>query len=291
MTEKLEFDLTWCADLVRAALEEDLGDGDVTSRAVLPPELVVAAVIIAKDGGVIAGMPVAQEVYRQVDTSVVFQPLRADVTAAAPGDRLAALRGPAKSILAGERTALNFLQQLSGVATVTARFAEIAGRHGVTIKDTRKTTPGWRALQKYAVRAGGAANHRAGLFDQVLIKDNHLKCLPGARTDAVRTAVRAARQSAPAVPVEVETETLEEALAAAEEGADIIMLDNMTPDAVRKAVTEIRAAAGGKPIIEVSGGASLETLEEYAKAGPDWISVGMITHSAKALDISLEIER
>jgi len=290
VTQKLEFDPAWCADLVRAALREDLGDGDVTSRTVLPSGLVVSAVMIAKERGVIAGMPVAREVYRQVDTSVVFQPLRADGSTVAPGDRLAAVRGPATSILAGERTALNFLQQLSGVATLASRFAEVAARHGVTIKDTRKTTPGWRALQKYAVRAGGGANHREGLFDQILIKDNHLKCLSGGRTEAVRAAVRTAKEAEPAFAVEVETETLEEALVAAEAGADIVMLDNMTPDAVRKAVTEIRAAGAGKPVIEVSGRASLETLEEYAKAGPDWISVGMLTHSAKALDISLELE-
>jgi nicotinate-nucleotide pyrophosphorylase (carboxylating) len=290
MTKSLEFDPAWCADLVRAALEEDLGDGDVTSRAVLPPELVVSADVIAKDSGVIAGMPVAEMVFAGIDTSIVFQPLVTDGTAVEAGTRLAALRGPARPILEGERTALNFLQQLSGVATLASRFAEIAARHGVKIKDTRKTTPGWRALQKYAARAGGCENHRIGLYDQILIKDNHLRCLPGERTEAVRDAVRRAKQTRPDIAVEVETETPEEALAAADAGADIVMLDNMSPDKVREAVAEIRKLEKDRPIVEVSGGASLETLEELAKAGPDWISVGMITHSAPALDISLELE-
>jgi nicotinate-nucleotide pyrophosphorylase (carboxylating) len=290
MTKDLEFDPAWCRDLVRAALEEDLGDGDVTSRAVLPPGLVVSADVIAKESGVIAGMPAAGMVFAETDTSIVFQPLVTDGTAVEAGTRLAAVRGPAGPIMEGERAALNFLQQLSGVATLASRFAEIAARHGVKIKDTRKTTPGWRALQKYAARAGGCENHRMGLYDQVLIKDNHLRCLPGERTEAVGDAVRRAKQTRPDIAVEVETETLKEALAAADAGADIVMLDNMSPDEVREAVAEIRKLEKDRPIVEVSGGASLETLEEFAKAGPDWISVGMITHSAPALDISLELE-
>jgi nicotinate-nucleotide pyrophosphorylase (carboxylating) len=290
MTDGLEFDPAWCRDLVRAALEEDLGDGDVTSRAVLPPELVVSAAAIAKDTGVIAGMPVAEMVFAEIDTSVVFQPLVTDGARVQPADRLAAVRGPAKSVLQGERTALNFLQRLSGIATLASRFAGIAGPHGVKVKDTRKTIPGLRALEKYAVRVGGCENHRMGLYDQILIKDNHLRCLPGGRIEASREAVRRAREAEPDVTVEVEAETLDEALAAAQAGADIVMLDNMTPEGVREAVAELGKMGEHRPIIEVSGGACLETLEEYAKAGPDWISAGMLTHSARALDISLEIE-
>ncbi len=290
MEENLKFDETWCEELVRSALEEDIGSGDATSRAVVSSDMDITASLIAGEEGVLAGLPVAAMVFSQVDDSIVFQSLVDEGAGIVPGQRLAVIQGPARSILEGERTALNFLQQLSGVATLASRFAEAASRHGVRVKDTRKTVPGWRALQKYAVRVGGCDNHRAGLYDQILIKENHLRCLPGEGADAVRDAVGAAKEKCPDLEVEVEVENLEEFRAAVDAGADIVMLDNFDPQAVKEAVDEVKEA-DKRPVIEVSGNVSLETIEDFAMAGPDWISVGRITHSAKALDMSIEVEK
>lgn len=291
MKEDLKFDTAWCADLVRLAIEEDVGSGDGTSRAVVPPDVDVSASVIVNEKGIVAGLPVAAMVFSRLDKSIVFQPLVEDGTEVSPGQRIAVLEGPARSILKGERTALNFLQQLSGVATAASRFAGIASRHGVKIKDTRKTIPGWRALQKYAVRAGGAANHRFGLHDQILIKENHIRCLPGERTEAIGAAVRSAREKSSGLRVEVEVENLEEFRAAAGAGADIVMLDNVDTQTVSEVTAERQKMGGQRPIIEVSGNVTLENVEDIARAGPDWISVGWITHSAKAVDISCEVEK
>lgn len=290
MKEALKFDKAWCSDLIRLALEEDAGSGDATSRAVVPSDVDVTASVIVNEEGTVAGLPAAAMVFAEADASVVFQGLVEDGTRVSPGQRIAVIQGPARSILKGERTALNFLQQLSGVATVAARFAEAASRHNVKIKDTRKTIPGWRALQKYAVRAGGCENHRCALHDQILIKENHIRCLPGERAEAIRAAVHSAKEKSSDLQVEVEVESIEEFRAAAGAGADIVMLDNVDTQTVRDVMTEARNLGDGRPIIEVSGNVTLENVGDIAEAGPDWISVGRITHSAGALDMSIEVE-
>ena len=290
MKEDLQFDGAWCSDLIRMALEEDASSGDATSRAVVPADVDITASIIVGEKGTVAGLPVAAMVFAEEDASVVFQALVIDGSRVYHGQRIAVVQGPAWSILKGERTALNFLQQLSGVATLASQFAAAVSRYDVKIKDTRKTIPGWRALQKYAVRAGGCENHRYALHDQVLIKENHIRCLPGERMEAIRAAVCSAKEKSADLQVEVEVESIEEFRVAADARADIIMLDNVDTQTVKDVMTETRNLGDGRPIIEVSGNVTLENVEEIAKAGPDWISVGCITHSAGALDMSMEVE-
>ncbi len=272
-------------ELVRRALEEDIGPGDITTAALVPPEEEVSAEIVAGEPLVVAGLPVAAEVFAQLDARVVFEPLLADGSAVSAGARVAVVSGPAAPILTGERTALNFLQRLSGVATLTRRFVERAEGGSATILDTRKTTPGLRHLEKYAVAAGGGANHRMGLHDRILVKDNHLCILKRYSADAVARAVALARERSPGVPVEVEADRLEEAEAAAKAGADCILLDNMTAGELREAVELI----DGRAAAEASGGVTLETVAEIARTGVQFISVGALTHSARAVDLSLAI--
>lgn len=290
MKEDLQFDKAWCSDLIRLALEEDVGSGDATSDAVVPSDVDVAASVIVNGEGIVAGLPVAAMVFAEVDMSVVFQPLVDDGAKVSPDQRIAVIQGPARSILRGERTALNFLQQLSGVATLTSKFAAIVSRYGVKIKDTRKTVPGWRALQKYAVRAGGGENHRCALNDQILIKENHVRCLPGERVEGIRAAVVLAKEKSPDLRVEVEVENMDEFRAAVDVEADIIMLDNFDLLVIREVMAEVRNLGNERPTIEVSGNVTLETVADIAAAGPDWVSVGKLTHSAEALDMSLEVE-
>jgi nicotinate-nucleotide pyrophosphorylase (carboxylating) len=281
---------------VRTALEEDLGAGDVTSEATVPAEAVASGRFTARAAGVIAGLPVAAEVFRQVSPSVRFAARVEDGAWVEPGRCVAEARGPARALLAGERVALNFLQRLSGVATLTRRCVEAVRGHEVKILDTRKTTPGLRLLEKYAVRMGGGTNHRIGLYDQVLIKDNHLAHLlseAGTPAAAVRLAVARARARSPeGMLIEVETETLEMVDAAIEADADIIMLDNMTLDQMREAARRVRArrraTGAARPVTEASGGIRPEKLAEVAATGVDSISLGALTHSAPALDIALD---
>jgi nicotinate-nucleotide pyrophosphorylase (carboxylating) len=271
------------ADAVRRALEEDLGPGDVTSTWTLPPDQRARGTFVAKEGGVIAGLLVAREVFRQLDEAVVLTFWVEDGTSVAPGTAVATVEGPAIPILSGERTALNFLQRMSGIATATRRYVEAVAGTGAVILDTRKTAPGLRALDKWAVRLGGGQNHRQGLYDMVLIKDNIAAA--GGIAQAVER-VRARNRAG--LPVEVEVKTLAELdeVLALEPPVDRIMLDNMDLPTMREAV---RRTAGRIPL-EASGGVNLERVRAIAETGVDYISVGALTHSVRALDISLELE-
>ena len=267
-------------DLVTRALAEDLGRGDATSAAVVDQSQMARGVLQAKASLVVAGLDVCAEVFRQCDSAAVFEVRWGDGARCEPGDVVAVVTGRARALLTAERTALNLLQRLSGIATLTARFvAAAAGR--ITVLDTRKTTPTLRALEKYAVRCGGGTNHRFGLDDAVLIKDNH-KRLAGGVGPAVRRALTA--QTGLSVEVEVETlEELDEALAA---GASAILLDNFTTCDLRQAV----ARGQGRARLEVSGGVTLDRLPEIATTGADAVSVGALTHSAPSVDLSFELE-
>jgi nicotinate-nucleotide pyrophosphorylase (carboxylating) len=265
-------------DPIAIALEEDLGPGDLTTAAVVAPEARARAVIEQRAPGVPAGLAVAEAVFRRVDPELRFAALAPEGEWREPGP-LAELVGAAASILAGERVALNFLGRLSGVATLTARYVGAVEGTGARILDTRKTTPGLRRLEKDAVRAGGGVSHRHGLYDAILVKENH-SALAGGVGEATRRALRGAPAG---VPVEVECATLEEVAEALDAGAARLLLDNMDPAELRRAVD----LAGGRAELEASGGVTLETVRTVAETGVDWISVGALTHSAVALDLSL----
>ena len=273
--------------IVSQALAEDLGGGDVTSEATVPAEARARARIVQKQPGVVFGLAVVEETMRQcgvegVDKLVVEGQWREEVPT-----EVVLVSGPARSLLAAERTALNFLGHLSGVATLTARFVEAVAGTGAQVLDTRKTTPGLRQLEKAAVAAGGGRNHRMGLFDAILIKENHI-----ALAGSPAKAVYAARSAHPELPVEVECRDLEEVAYALGTGADLLLLDNMDTDALRKAVElrEENAGAGTGPSLEASGGVTLENVRAIAEAGVDFISVGALTHSSHSLDFSLLLE-
>jgi nicotinate-nucleotide pyrophosphorylase (carboxylating) len=273
-------DLALYRDLVRRALEEDVRDGDVTTDATVLPSLQARGVFLAKADCVIAGLDVAFEAFRQLEPGIRVQTRIADGSGCRPGDHLAEIHGSARTLLIGERTALNFLQRLSGVATRARRFVEAAGGR-IVILDTRKTTPTLRMLEKYAVGCGGATNHRVGLFDAILIKDNHIRLAGG-----VKAAVAKARAHRPDLPVEIEAERLDQVDEALAAGADTILVDNMSTADIRDAVARTR----GRAKIEISGGVTLERIPELAATGADFVSVGALTHSAPAVDISFEIE-
>ena len=267
-------------EAVRRALAEDLGWGDVTTEATVNPSLRARGVILAKCDCVVAGLDVAAEAFRQLDPAAVFTQQVRDSERAGSGTIIADVRGAAGAMLTAERTALNFLQRLSGIATLTRRYVDAAGG-GITILDTRKTTPTLRALEKYAVRAGGGTNHRSGLDDGILIKDNHIRLAGG-----VTSAVARARAHVPGMPIEIEAERLEKVDEALAAGADVILVDNMsTPD-----IAEAVRRATGRAKIEISGGVTLERMPELAATGADFVSVGALTHSAPAADISFELE-
>jgi nicotinate-nucleotide pyrophosphorylase (carboxylating) len=270
-------------DVIRRALQEDLGaEGDVTSRSSLPEGLRARARIESREAGVLAGLPVARRVVEAVDPSIRFDARCADGERVAPGDVVVVLEGAARSILAAERTALNFLTHLSGIATMTRRFVDACEETESRVLCTRKTLPGLRSLQRYAVECGGGHLHRAGLFDGVLLKDNHVALAGG-----VGEAVRRARAAAPhTLRVEVEVETPEQAAEALEAGADAILLDNADVDAVKRTVDLVAERVP----LEVSGGMTVERVREIAGLGRLLISVGRITHSAPALDLALEID-
>jgi nicotinate-nucleotide pyrophosphorylase (carboxylating) len=273
-------------NLVTLALIEDLGQaGDVTSAATIPADLPGRAAVIARAAAVVAGLPVAAMVCAAVDPTLKFIPVVGDGSVVAAGKELATLAGPMRSILVAERTALNFLQRLSGVATLTRRYVDAAGGKAKVL-DTRKTTPGWRLLEKYAVRMGGGHNHRVGLYDGVLIKDNHLAALGGGPA-AVGLAVAAARSHAQGLPIEVEVDTWEQLETALTCRPDIVLLDNMSPELLRRCATR-RAEVAPAVLLEASGGVNLQTIAEIAATGVDRVSVGALTHSAVALDIALD---
>lgn len=280
-----------CQRLVDLALAEDLGTaGDRTSDALIPADVTARAAFVTRSTGVLAGLPVAELVAQSVSGALRFETHTADGQPLTRGTKLATLTGPLRAILAAERTALNFVQRLSGVASLTRRYVDAVAGTRVTVLDTRKTTPGWRLLEKYAVRMGGGTNHRVGLYDGVLIKDNHLAGL-GDPTTAVRRAVELARahpgNAGLSVEVEVDTQVqLEQALAVR---PDIVLLDNMTPDQLRAAVA-LRDRLAPGVLLEASGGVNLNTVRAVAETGVDRISVGALTHSAPALDVALDYE-
>lgn len=267
--------------LITMALDEDLGSGDITTQHLIPTDAQGTARIIAKERLVICGLPVCQRVFQRVAPQIRIDSDHADGDLLNPGQIVARLTGPLAGLLAGERVALNFLQHLSGIATQVHTYAQAITGTAVRLVDTRKTTPGWRVLEKYAVRVGGGYNHRMGLYDGVLIKDNHIAACGGIQTAVER--IRA--HTSHLVKIEVETTTLEEVQEALNAKADVIMLDNMDPPTIQKAV----ALIAGRALVEVSGGVTLENLTVLAKTGVDIISVGALTHSARAVDLSMYI--
>jgi len=271
-------------DPIGAALQEDIGGGDITTEFFVPDSLHATGRIIARENAVVAGSGVASEVFRQVDPSTDTQIIRGDGAEAALGDVIIEVRGLARSILKAERVALNFLQRLCGIATLTRQFVDAIGDHPAKILDTRKTTPGLRAMEKAAVVAGGGRNHRFGLYDMVLVKDNHLTTFEGLSSFAER--IRQLRQERPKIRIEVEADDLEQVRAFVEvDGIDVILLDNMTPAQIREAITLRKDNIE----FEASGGITLKNVNRIAATGVDYISVGSLTHGARAIDICLEM--
>jgi nicotinate-nucleotide pyrophosphorylase (carboxylating) len=273
-------------EIIDRALAEDLGKGDVTTETLIPGNQQGTGFIVAKKEGILAGIKVAKQVFHRVDPELKVEILLEDGARVRPGSKVAEVSGSIASILKAERVALNFLQRLSGIASETNRYVEAVKGLPVRIMDTRKTTPGLRSLEKYAVRVGGGENHRMNLGDGILIKDNHLAALRSQGLN-IKEIIAKARQNAPQrLPVEVEVRTVSEALEAVEAGADIVMLDNMNLEDMRKAVKSIH----GRALVEASGGITLDNVRAVAETGVDFISIGALTHSARALDISLELE-
>ena len=273
--------MTFPVDPIQNALEEDIGAGDLTSEFLVPADHQSAARIFAKENAVLAGTQAAQAGYHQLDPQLAITVRRQDGDSVGPGDTVLEIAGTTRSILTGERVALNFIQRLSGVATITRRFVEAVAGTGAQILDTRKTTPGLRALEKAAVKAGGGRNHRMGLFDAVMVKDNHLLALPN-----LAAATNEIRQKYPELLIEIEADSIEQVREfVGLEAINVILLDNMRPEEIRRCL-ELRRP-GLK--FEASGGVSLSTVRAIAETGVDYISVGQLTHSAPAIDFSLEL--
>ncbi len=268
--------------LIERALSEDIGVSDVTTQAIVPAAVAGSAVILAKADGIVAGLPVVSQVFHRVDPHIQLAMHATDGEPVTAGDVVATLSGPVRGILTGERVGLNFLCHLSGIATLTAQYVDAVAVYNAVILDTRKTTPGWRALEKYAVRAGGGRNHRSGLYDMVLIKDNHL-----AIVDSVTAAVRRVRTAGVTVPIEVEVTTIAQLEEVLPLRVDRILLDNMDIPTLRKAVNLV----AGRVPVEASGGITLDNVTAVAATGVDYISIGALTHSAPALDFSLEVSQ
>jgi nicotinate-nucleotide pyrophosphorylase (carboxylating) len=267
--------------LIGLALEEDIGPGDVTTNALIEPDRAATGIIFAKEPFILAGLHVAEEVFTNLDPGMSFDTTFQDGDRVENRDEILTVRGNCRAVLTGERTALNFLQRLSGISTLTRQYVDQVAGSKVRLTDTRKTTPGWRRLEKYAVKIGGADNHRFGLYDGVLIKDNHIMACGG-----IREAVdRIRNDRAHPLQIEVEVSDMNQVREALEKGVDIIMLDNMKPNDIHEAVTLI----DGRALVEVSGGVTLETLVEAANTGVDIISIGALTHSARSVDISMRV--
>jgi nicotinate-nucleotide pyrophosphorylase (carboxylating) len=281
----MSFDLSplFIDDAVRAALAEDLGRaGDITTQAIIPSSANARAVIAAREAGVVAGLPLARAAFRLMDSRIGFEAWLEDGAKVAPGQIIARIEGPGRGILSAERVALNYMGRLSGIASLTAQYAARIAHTGAKVCDTRKTTPLLRAFEKYAVRCGGGANHRFGLDDAVLIKDNHIAVAGG-----VAPALRAAKAFVGhLIKIEIEVDTLDQLQEVLVEGADAVLLDNMRPDDLGKAVKMV----AGRMICEASGGVTLDTVAKIAETGVDLISVGALTHSAKVLDLGLDVE-
>lgn len=277
----MDYSMLMVEELIEGALAEDIGTGDITANSIVSVEAVTEAVIHAKEAGTVVGVQVAKAVFQRLSPKIEFTTCKQDGEKVVQGDIIARIHGSARAILTGERLALNLMQRLSGIATKTAYLVEMLAYYNTKIVDTRKTTPGLRALEKYAVRMGGGHNHRFGLYDGVLIKDNHIKVAGG-----IQRAVALARQNAPhTLKIEVEVESLEGVEEAIGAQVDIIMLDNMDLDSMKQAVQKV----AGRALVEASGGMNETNILEVAKTGVDLISIGAITHSVKALDISLDI--
>ena len=281
LLEKNMLNLRSLDPLIDLAFEEDIGIGDITTEATVPSTQEGVGTLLAKSGGIVAGLPVAERVFEKLDTALSFRALVNDGDAVKAGTPIAEVQGSAKTILIGERTALNFLQRLSGIATLTAQFVAAVADYDTKIVDTRKTAAGWRAVQKYAVRVGGGYNHRFGLYDGVLIKDNHIVAAGG-----IENAVQRAREVVPhTAKIEIEIETLDQVDEALAAGADILLLDNMPPATMKGIVQEV----GDLAVTEASGGITLDKVKTVAATGVNLISVGALTHSAMPMDISLTL--
>ena len=281
MSEALDKDVY--LPLVRSALAEDVGSGDVTTMSLIPQDSFASGVIVAKEPLVVAGVDLAIASFRELEKSIDFS---VEVLDGQDGDffqPLIRIHGPARALLTAERTALNFVQRLSGIATLTAKFVQQVSGTNTKILDTRKTVPGWRVLEKYAVACGGGINHRFGLYDQVMIKDNHLVAVGG----NIKKAVKCARENYPKLKIEVEADTVEQAKTAAEAGADIILLDNMSCEELSQSIELI----SGRSKTEASGGITMDTVREIAETGVDYISIGALTHSAPAVDIGFDFDQ
>ena len=282
VNEEMKDVLAAARPLIELAIDEDIGPGDATSEAVLPANLVLRGRIIAKRAGVIAGLPVAEAVFRRVDPALRLSSHVRDGDSVTPGDVVAEVNGPGRGMLAAERLALNFLQHLSGIATLTRAFVDAVDGTRATVLDTRKTHPSYRVLEKYAVRMGGGHNHRMSLHDMLLVKDNHIEA-----AGSITTAVEQARSLHPDLPIEVEVKNLEELREAVGLNVDRIMLDNMDLDQMQEAVR----LTGGRVRLEASGGVDLERVAAIAATGVDYISIGALTHSAPALDLSMLVSK
>lgn len=280
----LALDALETAALVRAALAEDLGAGDATSLATIPAANRSRASMVTREPLVVAGLDLAAMAFAELAADTAVRRMAQDGTRVEAGATLLQVEGPTRALLGAERVALNYVQRLSGIATLTAAFVAAVAGTGARILDTRKTTPGWRRLEKYAVRCGGGTNHRQGLSDLILIKDNHLAALANAQPNPVAAAVTAARQRFPYLKVEVEADRLEQVRQALAARADIILLDNMSLDDLRSAVELCR----GRALTEASGGVRLETVRGIAETGVDFVSAGALTHSARSVDIGLD---
>jgi len=273
-------------NVVRSALAEDVGSGDATSLATVPKKVQATARMVARESLVVCGVAVAEMVFRQVSRGLTVKQITSDGKKLKKGEPILVISGEARAILTAERVALNFVQRLSGIATLTAQFVEAVKGTGAKILDTRKTTPGLRVLEKYAVACGGGQNHRIGLFDLVLIKDNHLVALRDEAPNAIAAAVQRARKKYPKLKVEVEADHPEQVDQAVAAGADIVLLDNMSLKTMRAIVKRVK----GRAKLEASGGVNLKTVRGIAETGVDFISVGALTHSARAMDIALDFE-
>jgi nicotinate-nucleotide pyrophosphorylase (carboxylating) len=271
--------------LIRAALAEDIGDGDVTSQYFVPQESRSEARIVAREPGIVAGIDVATAVFIAVDANLEIKVEKPDGAGFVKGDSLIQINGSSRSLLTAERTALNFLQRLCAIATQTQRYVEAVKPHPVKILDTRKTTPGWRWLEKHAVKCGGGTNHRIGLYDMVMVKDNHL--LADDRLDDLQAAIDRVKADKPGIRVELEADTLDQVRGFLTlRGVEVILLDNMPPPVLREAVARVQ----GRVMLEASGGITFETIKEVAATGVDAISIGALTHTVRALDLSLEFQ-
>lgn len=272
--------------LIDLALEEDLGGGDITTNWTVGSDAVAGAELVAREGGLVAGTEVAERVFQKVDPGIEFLVKKGDGSTVSPGDCVGVANGPARGILTAERTVLNFMKRMSGIATTTSHYVDAVRETGAVILDTRKTLPGHRTLDKYAVTVGGGRNHRTGLYDMVLLKENHIMAADGIGPAVYAVKAAMAREGT-RVKIEVEVEDLRELDDALAAGVDFILLDNMSPDDMREAVAAAGKLGEGRPKLEASGNVTLDTVRSVAETGVDLISVGALTHSVKALDLSL----